>query len=230
MKNIKSILSAFSSAQKEGKKTALATLVRMEGPAHRRHPVRLLIEEDGRLSGAVNGRLEGQTLAKVLSAIKYCQNKLITLDPADRDDATLIRKLGARGTVRLLVEPIQAYKSHNPIELLRQATGGRRDAVLVSLFSLEHDSHPGTSLLYSTNLLQSTLPLALQASVLRDAQDALQTRTSSLKQYHCGGGRCNAWIEFISQQVRPVATDSSVDSYPMISLGSSRFMYPAFPV
>lgn len=230
MKDIKSILSAFSHAQKEGKKTVLATLVRMEGISHRRPCTRILIEEDGRLSGAVNGRLEGQSLGKILSAIKHHQNKLITFDPADPGDANLIRKMGARGTVRLLVEPIQAYKSYNPIELLRQVVYGRQDTVLVSLFSLEHDCHPGTSLLYRPNLLQSTLPLAFQANVIKDAQEALENKTSPLKQYNCGAGRCNALIEFIPQTM-PVMADSRGNiAYPMVGIGAGAGRYTGFSV
>lgn len=230
MKDIKSMLSAFSRAQKEGKKTALATLIQSEGISNHHQHTRILIGEDGQFSGAFSGRLEGAALAKIQTVMKQHRNKLVTLGPADQGTSRLLAKWGRGATIRLLVEPVLTYKIYNPIELLRQISGGKQDAVLVSLFAQDHDHHPGTSLLYRPDLLQSTLPLALQSSVLRDAQDALLTKSSSLRQYLCGGGRCNAWIEFIPQHAAPVVTESNTDNYPMIQIGSSPFLYPAFPV
>lgn len=223
------MLSAFSLAQKEGKKTAIATLIPTEGTTYRRQQIRVLIGEDGRMSGALSGRLEGNALAKVLAVIKQQQNKVVTLNATDPDEAKLTAKLGGGRSVRLLIEPVLPCKIHNPIEMLRQVANGRQDTVLVSLFSQDGERHPGTSLLFRTDLLQSTLPLALQANVLRDAQDALQFRTSSFKQYYCGGGRCNAWIEFVPQQAAAVETGSH-DSYPMVRFGTNPMVYPAISV
>jgi len=205
VKEIRNILNAFAQAQKEGKRAALATVVQVEGASSRCPGARMLITEDGQLTGSVSGGfLKGNALKKALPAILKQQNKLVTYDTSDHDDAGFGIQMGCSGIIRVLFEPIQSYKIHNPIELLRQVISVQQDTVLVSLFSLERDEQPGTCLLYRTNLLQSTLPLAFQADVIKDAQEALETQTSSLKPYHCTSGRCNGFIHFIQAEIRAV--------------------------
>ena len=61
----------MSNAQK---KCALATVVHLEGSSYRRPGARMLIEEDGLLTGAISGGcLEGDALRKALYVI--AQNK-----------------------------------------------------------------------------------------------------------------------------------------------------------
>ena len=174
----------------------------MEGASRRRPGARMLVTEDGQLAGAVSGGLlTGKALEKALPAMTEQQNKLVMYDTSDADDAGFGIQLGCSGMMYVLFEPILTCKIHNPIELLRQVISERQDTVLVSLFSLEHNDQPGTCLLYRTNLLQSTLPLAFQADVIRDAQEALETQTSSLRHYNCISGRCMGFIQFIPPHV-----------------------------
>ena len=70
MKEIKDILQAYHTAIKGGKKTALATVVHVEGSSYRRPGARMLVTEDGQLTGAISGGcLEGDALRKALLAI-----------------------------------------------------------------------------------------------------------------------------------------------------------------
>lgn len=226
MKEIRNILNAFAQAQKEGKRAALATVVQVEGSSYRRPGTRMLVTEDGQLTGAFgNGCLEGDALKKALAAISEQQNKLVTYDTSEQDDAKFGVQLGCTGIIRVLFEPIQSYKIHNPIELLRQVISVRQDTVLVSLFSLEHDEQPGTCLLYRTNLLQSTLPLAFQADVIKDAQEALETKTSSLKQYNCTTGRCNGFIQFIPPPIALVIAGAGNDVQPLVEISAELGWY-----
>jgi len=60
MKEIRDIIKAFHEAHKLGKQTALATVVHVEGSSYRRPGARMLIEDDGQLTGAISGGcLEG---------------------------------------------------------------------------------------------------------------------------------------------------------------------------
>jgi len=65
MKEIKDIIKSYELAEKAGLKTALATVVRVEGSSYRRPGARMLICENGQLTGAISGGcLEGDALRK----------------------------------------------------------------------------------------------------------------------------------------------------------------------
>ena len=70
MKEINDIVAAYEQANKLGKKAALATVVLVEGSAYRRAGARMLIREDGQLTGVISGGcLEGDALRKARMVI-----------------------------------------------------------------------------------------------------------------------------------------------------------------
>src|SRR3954466_15321119 len=152
MKEIKDILQSFEEARTSGKRTALATVVHVEGSSYRRPGARMLVTEDGMLTGAISGGcLEGDALRRALSVIEQGQNKLITYDTTDDDDLQFGVQLGCNGIVHILFEPIDAEKANHPLILLQQAAQQESPAVLVTLFSLSHYNglQPGTVLFYA---------------------------------------------------------------------------------
>ena len=63
MKEIQDIIRAFNEAQLKQQQTALATVVHVEGSSYRRPGARMLVTDDGRLTGAISGGcLEGDAL------------------------------------------------------------------------------------------------------------------------------------------------------------------------
>ena len=67
MKEIRDIIKVYEQARDAGKQTALATVVHVEGSSYRRPGARMLIEDDGQLTGAISGGcLEGDALRKAL--------------------------------------------------------------------------------------------------------------------------------------------------------------------
>ena len=106
-KEIKDILQAFKAANAAGRQTALATVVQVEGSSYRRPGARMLVEDNGRMTGAISGGcLEGDALRKALLAIHQGQNKLVTYDTLHEDDIEFGVQLGCNGIVHILFEPI----------------------------------------------------------------------------------------------------------------------------
>lgn len=218
MKEIRNIIQAFEQAQKEGKKTALATVVHVEGSSYRRPGARMLITEEGQLTGAISGGcLEGDALRKALLAITQQQNKLVTYDTTDEDDAKFGVQLGCNGIVHILFEPVQYDKQHHALNLLSQLTANRA-AVLITIFSLEQTFQPGTSLLYSDGIVQSTLPEALQQRMNNDVQEALLNQSSSLQLYEHEGLHLKAFVEYIEPPVSLVIAGAGNDIQPLVEL------------
>lgn len=131
MKEISEILKAYSKAESTGKKAALATVVKVEGSSYRQPGARMLVTEDGELTGAISGGcLEGDALRKALLAIHQKQNKLITYNTNNEDDIELGLQLGCNGIVHILFEFIDEQLSNNPIQILKQLELERKDSVL----------------------------------------------------------------------------------------------------
>jgi xanthine dehydrogenase accessory factor len=136
MKELNDIIFAYDKAVLQNKKTALVTVVKVEGSSYRRPGARMLVTEDGEITGAISGGcLEGDALRKAQFAIFQQQNKLEIYDTTDDEDNKLGVQLGCNGIVYILFEPIQNDDANNPINLLKKVAQQRKDAVLVTLFN-----------------------------------------------------------------------------------------------
>src|SRR6476661_9264118 len=136
MKEINEIISAFDKAKREGRQSALVTLVHVEGSSYRRPGARMLVTDTGELTGAISGGcLEGDALNKALQAIHQQKNMLVTYDTTDDDDAVLGLGLGCNGVIQVLIQPLGSDQKTGALNVLKQIVAGRRDNVLVTLFS-----------------------------------------------------------------------------------------------
>jgi xanthine dehydrogenase accessory factor len=221
MKEIRTILKSFEKAEQEGKKTALATVVHVEGSSYRRPGARMLITEDGELTGAISGGcLEGDALRKALSAIVQQQNKLVTYDTTDEDDAKLGIQLGCNGVVHILFEPIKTDQIFNPISLLQRLVNSAEDSVMVTLFSLDHLQQPGTKLLYRNGVSQTALARELQAGLVIAAEEALQKKSSDFRIYQFDNQTVTGFIEFIAAPLELIIAGAGNDVQPLVDITS----------
>lgn len=213
MKEIIDILLAYERAEREGKRCALATVVQVEGSSYRRPGARMLVTEDGCLTGAISGGcLEGDALRKALFAIQQQTNKLVTYDTSNEDDLQFGVQLGCNGLVRILFEPV--HEGH-PIRLLREATRERREAVLVTLFSRQRSAAQiGTSLLYTGGLVTATVSGPLREDIIKDV---LRHEDRS---YFTRYGPHDAFIEFLVPPPSLVIAGAGNDVLPLVETAS----------
>ncbi len=221
MKEAEDIIKAYDEAVLAGKKTALATVVHVEGSSYRRPGARMLITEDGALTGAISGGcLEGDALRKALLVIMQQQSMLVTYDTSDEDDAVIGLGLGCNGIIQVLIEPLQAGNAENPINLLKIITGQRKKAALVTLFCLANkkDPQPGTCLLLTedSKLLGDTG--CLKDVLLTGAQQALKHQQSSFHHYITEKQSLTAFTEFISPAVLLVIIGAGNDILPLAAM------------
>jgi len=220
MKEIDDIIKAYDEASAHQQKTALATVVHVEGSSYRRPGARMLVTETGALTGAISGGcLEGDALRKAMLAIHEGRNKLVTYDTTNEDDARFGVQLGCNGTIHILFEPIHEAASYNPIALLRKAATARNCSVLVTLFSLvHHHLQPGTSYFLNDQgaaLSEGDEYRSLPADLTGDAQDAWQKQTSQVKQY---GPDLTAFIEVIEPKLNLVIFGAGNDVFPILKI------------
>jgi xanthine dehydrogenase accessory factor len=222
MKEIKNILAAFQKAQAEGKRCALATVVHVEGSSYRRPGARMLVTDDGQLTGAISGGcLEGDALQKALYAINQQQNKLVVYDTTDDDDLQFGVQLGCNGIVYILFEPIDPAQAVHPLRLLEELVARRRNAVLATLFALDkNQEQPGTSLLFTDGITHTTLPDGWLALVRADVQASYDDKLSAFKEYRPGGQIVNGFIEFAPPPPSLVIAGAGNDVLPLVEMMS----------
>jgi xanthine dehydrogenase accessory factor len=222
MKEIKDIIVAYRRATAEGKKTALATVVHVEGSSFRRPGARMLVTDDGMLTGAISGGcLEGDALRKALLAINENKNKLVTYDTTDEDDAKFGVQLGCNGIVHILFEPIASSRATNPMSFLQLLQENRQDALLCTLFSLNQQSkQPGTQFLYRQEALNSTQDGS--AEILNclsdDLQSALVNKQTAFKSLTIKNEELTAFIEYIPPAIALYIFGAGNDALPLAAM------------
>lgn len=224
MKEIKEIIKAFDRAEKERKQTALATVVQVEGSSYRSPGARMLITEDGELTGAISGGcLEGDALRKAQLVIFQQQSMVVTYDTTDDDDAKFGVGLGCNGIIHILIEPIEPGDPFHPINLLKLCLDSRQDRVLLTFYDLKHKraQQVGTCLMWGngqwigdadlapghrTKLPPRHLLKAACVNVLCDQRSLILPYDNE---------QCRVFIEFIKPPVALVVVGAGNDAIPL---------------
>jgi len=221
MKEIRDIIKAFDEAQRSGKQTALATVVHVEGSSYRRPGARMLIEDDGQLTGAISGGcLEGDALRKALLVMTEKRSKLVTYDTMDDDDAKFGVGLGCNGIIQVLIEPINEEDPNNPIKFLKAVNEKRQQSVLVTLFSLQDKKDPqyGTCLLVKEDKAVLEATPVLKDVLIHDAEEVMINQVSSFKNYISNDHDLTAFIEVIKPPVSVMIIGAGNDVIPLVDM------------
>ncbi|MEO6721000.1 MAG: XdhC family protein [Ferruginibacter sp.] len=226
MKEIRDIIAACGLAQQQGKQAALATVVHVEGSSYRRPGARMLITDDGQLTGAISGGcLEGDALRKALLVMAQQKPMLVTYDTMDDDDAKFGVGLGCNGIIQVLIEPINPAQQNNPIQLLEAVAIKRQKAVLITLFSLGHkkDSQQGTCILFTGEgiVKETTEDIPFRSMLINDANTALATQTSCFKNYIIGKKEVTAFIEMTKPAISLIVIGAGNDTIPLVEMANT---------
>jgi xanthine dehydrogenase accessory factor len=224
MKELQDIVTAFDIADAAGKRTALATVVYVEGSSYRRAGARMLITDDGELTGAISGGcLEGDALQKARLVMVQNKPMLVTYDTTDDDDAKFGVGLGCNGIIHILIEPLFIEKPNNPISLFKLFLSKRQPVVLVTLFTLNDKQapQPGTCLLLKENdELHGVFPdKNIKDVLLTDAKDVLINGNSVTKTY-LYSDKFTCFIELLQPTVSLIIFGAGNDAIPLTQLAN----------
>lgn len=216
MREINAIIAAYDQAKSEGLNCVLATVVHVEGSSYRKAGARMLVDENGLMTGAISGGcLEGDALKKALHALHQQQNKLITYDTSDEDDAIIGAQLGCNGVIQVLFEPIQEDDPTNPIILLQQVVASGQNQAIVSLFNLDKSKvQIGTTLTVNEYSKPSgkNLDPALQQAILEEAKVVFQSAQSHFVAFQQGAESWNAFMEYFTPAPKLVLVGAGNDA------------------
>lgn len=220
MKEIKDIVKAAAIASTENLAMVLATVVKVEGSSYRRPGARMLVTEDGQMTGAISGGcLEGDALKKAILAIHQRKNRLVSYDTNTDEGSAIGLQLGCNGIVHILFEYVDLERRDHPIALLRRLLQQREEALLITSFSTEKQREQiGTRLLIAgseenTSALESQLPILEQ-----HINVAKTKRQSVLALIEEEGQRNEILIEYIAPTVHLVVVGAGNDAQPVVEM------------
>ncbi len=134
---LKDIIRSAQLAEQKGIKTCLASVVSLDGSSYRRPGVRMSVQSDGKMIGAVSGGcVEKEVLRQAQSVFETDQPKLMVYDGRYR--------LGCEGILYILIEPFQPESAF--YEAFEKQCASRRSFTISSTFSKEENHmHYGMS-------------------------------------------------------------------------------------
>ncbi len=226
MKEIREIINAYNKAKKNEKRLALATLVHLNGSSYRRPGARMIVDEEGQLTGAISGGcLEGDALRKAVFCIHTQVPKLVVYDTSDEEDATIGIQLGCSGIIQVLFEPIDETDPLNPIELLKKAIQKRQNTVLITLYApkIKKGDIVGTSILLeeSGEFHNNSSFQFVPETLMHDIKETLMIKKISFKSYQHNDTTFNAFVSFISPQISLVIVGAGNDAIPLQSIAET---------
>ncbi|KEO74075.1 XdhC family protein [Anditalea andensis] len=229
MKEIKQIITAYNAARSRGKGAVLATVVHIEGSSYRAPGARMLVTEDGSLTGAISGGcLEGDILRKALMVMTTQKPLLVSYDTSDEESSVITVNLGCNGIIRVLLEPIIEDNPYHPISLLKLAVEKRHRSILVTLFSLnaKKDAGQGTKMLFTpTGVHQSKEGKGPGFSALEpDIQTAWKQKHAMFIAYPVTDENTsgyNAFLEYLEPAPALVIAGAGNDVFPVVEIAKT---------
>jgi xanthine/CO dehydrogenase XdhC/CoxF family maturation factor len=140
----KNCINSFKTAHKKGLKTVMATLVALEGSSYRKPGVRMLLAEDGTMTGALSGGcVEKEILKQAESVFLTNQPKMMTYDGRYR--------LGCEGTLYIMIEPF--HPDADLIHAFEEALSARKAIQIKSVYAKElgANAHWGSTIAFDSN-------------------------------------------------------------------------------
>jgi xanthine dehydrogenase accessory factor len=221
MKELHAILAATQTLGQTA--AALATVVKVQGSAYRRAGARMLISEDGKLTGAISGGcLEGDALKRARLAMIRGHATVVTYDTTDSDDVTHGVQLGCNGVVHVLIEPLSNSTNHNhPLHLLQAFEQSGKSGVLATVFRSENKTVALGGKIFvgeSGNVIGSCEDDELFQHLTDDAKNILNERKSNVRVYPLASGDIEVFLEYLEPPVPLVIFGGGYDAFPVIAI------------
>ncbi|PYP00006.1 MAG: hypothetical protein DMD60_00300 [Gemmatimonadetes bacterium] len=176
------VLDFLARVRAEGKRAALATVVRVRGSAYRHEGAKLVVAEDGRTAGNVSGGCLEQDVREVaLQVIRSGEPELRTYCSSADEIAAWDLGVGCEGQVDVYVEPAEA----RPRE--RAMLDGRRSFVVCTLLGGKRETGNGNRLVVTADGADGAIGSKdLNTRVATKARELLESGESGI---HEVGGR-----------------------------------------
>jgi len=204
MSELQRLLTAYDKQHNSQKPCALATVTEVEGSSYRRPGARMLVTDDGHLTGSISGGcLEGDALRRARRVMLTGKSEIIVYDSTDiEEDLEHGAQLGCEGTIHILLESVDYSDTNNPVELLRKTSRQDNAVVLITILSAKNSIQDlvGKRFLI-TNTKEQQMNLTGNSSadqlILNDALEILSSDQSLTQNYSVGQETARIFLEVI---------------------------------
>lgn len=231
MNEVRALIEAFDEATARGERSALATVVSVEGSSYRRPGARMLIREGGATTGTISaGCLEGDVAGHAQRVIETDGAKLVEYDTTSTsDEIAWGLGLGCNGIVRVLVEPLTPQSPY--VAALRRSCAPRADAAPVAVATVfqhsparpdsEHVEIGSRLIVGEDGETVCEVPGgALARMIESDLLAASREESSGVHVYESDGGTTAVFIETLTPPVPLVVFGAGHDALPVVELAS----------
>ena len=206
---LKDIIRSAKIAQSKGIKTVLASVVSLDGSSYRRPGVRMSVQENGKMIGAVSGGcVEKEILRQAQHVFKTNSSILMEYDGRYR--------LGCEGILYILIEPF--HLSNTFFDAFEKQCSSRKSFLINSYFSKETSERAQGSTCFhfgdqelsvsklkpekKLNLFSQTIKPGLKLIIIGCEHDAVQL---------CKYGSATGWeVEIVA----PIDELKTIDDFP----------------
>ncbi|MDB3913596.1 XdhC family protein [Flavobacteriaceae bacterium] len=206
---LKDIIRSAKIAQSKGIKTVLASVVSLDGSSYRRPGVRMSVQENGKMIGAVSGGcVEKEILRQAQHVFKTNSSILMEYDGRYR--------LGCEGILYILIEPF--HLSNTFFDAFEKQCSSRKSFLINSYFSKETSERAQGSTCFhfgdqelsvsklkpekKLNLFSQTIKPGLKLVIIGCEHDAVQL---------CKYGSATGWeVEIVA----PIDELKTIDDFP----------------
>src|SRR5688572_16541374 len=221
MKEIKTIIDAYQSADHNNERLALATVVRVEGSSYRRTGARMLVSNTGRYFGGISGGcLEGDAFRRAQKAIAFNHPSIITYDTTQDDGHEIGVGLGCNGIIDVLFTPLNAEDPTNVINILASVVQTRVLRVLLTITGSSNEELLGRTVLFNKeeDFIRDFPISDLAEQVVSEINTAVAEESSRNITLETQHEQIRVFIEVLLPVQRIAIFGSNYDIYPLIRI------------
>jgi xanthine dehydrogenase accessory factor len=216
MKELQDIVTDFLTIKSCGQIAALATVVKVKGSTYRRPGARMLMSQDGCMTGSISGGcLESDVFEHAKQVMASGEPTLVKYDPEVAEEIIWALGLGCNGAVHVLIERLDKQ-----LTFITECLSNRHSGVLATVFCVEGQLQAKVGnhlMLYpDKNITNEIADSILTQAVILDAQLVLQQQKSKVKIYNLPAGRAEVLIEFIKPPTPLLIFGAGQDAIPVV--------------
>jgi xanthine dehydrogenase accessory factor len=220
MDNLRSIVDAYQNSRQKNEKIFLATIVQTQGSTYRKAGARMLVAENGSLTGTISGGcLEWDILCRIRQETNLDRPFIVPYDTSTDEDIVWGFGLGCNGSVKVLIESLTADDLYNPLSFIVACLDRGQLGILATVCGTEGNVNIaiGTRLLMSADgFTRSNIEdEVLERAIALDCQTALAQKLSQYHQYSIDSGLVEVSIEVIQPQTPLIIFGAGRDALPL---------------
>jgi xanthine dehydrogenase accessory factor len=221
VRELQAIIEEFEEAERDGKITALATVVKVKGSTYRQPGARMLMTKEGQMVGSLSGGcLENDVFEQAQGVMALGEPLVVKYDTTSDEDIVWGLGLGCNGIVEVLIERLPQERELNSVTFLQACLRRRQPGVLARVFYIEGQVSATVGdcwMLHPDGTVTSNITDAkLATSIFHDAQIALDNNQSTGKLYELPTGRVEVFIEVIQPPMPLVIFGAGHDAVPVV--------------